>query len=326
VNDFIDRASDRPWSSAKTDAALRGSGADGLMNDAYNSYGIELGDLSTGILGTNTESLLRAAGEAEREELKAPDQGEFANEVGIGEVEPYEVGPDLGAPSEGAWERVELNSGLGELGAPLLPGERFVPNAEQVAMGAEMMEALMMDMLGMVPLGAGGLQPFPEEDTTNRDRMYGDFLSARTDRYVEARDAWLGAETYVNIANRWYKAKVKDMYYASPSSPTTKFEVEVEWDDLDGKTMDYVVPASSDRIRLQSDGPPPLREGGITRYEPFTDPQQGFARRHLNDLLPMEQVFVDGKWREVKSVEGNVIKFSDGTTYDSPTWCHQRTL
>ena len=317
VNELIDHVSNRTWNSAESELNLNGLGADGIVNDAYSAMGIEMAELPT-TMNFAARNLLEAAQRANVEEFKSPEAEPFEvaeDAVGAGNYDEMLEEPLLGDP-----EAREANPNLYE-------AEPF-QNVVNRQLAEEMMQQTMIDFLGMVPIGQGGLLPFPEDMDEKKKRLAmaqadADFQNNRYKRLQAARDTWVGQDVYVNIGNEWFKAHVKDMYNSTMSNPTTKFDVEVEWDDLDGKTMEYVVPAKLDRIRMQTDGPPPLREGGVLRYEPFTNPEDVFARRSIKDILETEQVNVEGTWREVRRTYENdkgqtVLKFSDGTEYISP--------
>ena len=320
-NEMYDHVANREWSSAETDISLQGLGADGLVNDAYNTFGTNPQDMLGTFRNSGAAEMIESARESNLEEYKAGDVDPYELEAPIQEGGGPEYDDMLEEPLLGDPEAAALN-----------PNLELPPNFNAQA-GMELAQATMMDFLGMVPLGLGGLLSIPDtSDWDNENETYHeyeqrkrdeaqkkvDFDRQRSRRQALARETWIDRETYVNIANRWYKATVKDLFLASAYQPQTRFEVEVEWDDKDGKTMDYTIPASSDRIRLQDDGPPPLREGGITRYEPFTDPQDVKQTRHVDDILPLEQVFVDGRWREVKEVNGRTLTMSDG--YKFTVW------
>ena len=235
---------------------------------------------------SNLEDYVDEAGPELGADFEAPVQeGGGPEEYNAGDVEPY--GDDEGWVDDmriQEYDDMLAEPLLGDqVAARLNPNLEMNPNFNQQA-GMEMAEATEMDFLGMIPIGEGGLQPdktdysdyLPDEGWREHDarkkkenQQQLDWENQRGRRQNLAKETWLDADTYVNIANRWFKATVKDMFFASPTQPQTRFDVEVEWDDKDGKTMDYIIPASSDRIRLQEDGPPPLREGGITRYEPL---------------------------------------------------------
>ena len=137
----------------------------------------------------------------------------------------------------------------------------------------------------------------------------------------EMAEEMKGTQMYVNIGNQWYKATVNDVFLSGGGISETRLKVDVEWDDPDGETMSFTVPATANRVRLMVDGPPPFREGGILRYKPFTDPQDAPHLRSVEDVLGLEQIFVNEKWNEVKSsrwLPGTMateFTFSDGTTW-----------
>ena len=341
-NEMYDHAANREWSSTATDVSLQGTGADGLINDAYNAFGID-GGMRGRMADSRAAHLIEAGRESNLDDVdeaadlgadggfEAPVQeGGFPEEYNAGDVEPYDDGwvDDIRIQQ---YDDMLAEPLLGDPAAARLnPNLEINPNFNRQA-GMEIAEGTMMEFLGMIPIGVGGLQPdktdystyLPDEGWREHDarmkkenQQKQDWEDQRARRANMARETWIDADTYVNIAGRWFKATVKDMFFASPTQPQTRFDVEVEWDDKDGKTMDYIIPASSDRIRLQEDGPPPLREGGISRYEPFTDPQDIEKQtRHVDDILPLEQVFVGGRWREVKEVDGDTLIMSDGYKY-----------
>ena len=342
ANDIVDDITrNQPeWQSVDTDIALQGLGEKGIINDIHSAFG---SDLANAPLEFQRSTMMREMyDEFEDLEEKAEnvedleDIENFRDEMAARDEVTQEMLEEFDEMAEN-WEMPDFIEGGGqgdiemqELAEPEYEeyddlaaeplGNQPLNRIGQVEYD-RMAGEVMSNFLGLVAgeLGKGGLLATPDTEQQKLDQEKLDaYNDRRKTRMHEAYATWHDTPVYVNIANRWYQGTVRDILVGDISDPTTRMRVEVSWDDKDGDTMNFTVPADANRIRLASDGAPPLREGGITRYEPFTSPMADAHYRGLDDILPTEQIWDGERWREVKSNFGRVFHFSDGETWIAP--------
>ena len=273
--------------------------------------------------------------EIEMQEMGGPDLGYDPDLTNVppdlqpamgGEVrflEPELGVPELGVPELGAVEAIV--GGVGRAGGGFTP-----------AMGAELME----DVVGGFTVGiadkiglGGDLTALMEKEALThayqQELEHWDYWNRRDKRQTRLEQDWVKQKVYAKIGSFWYEGTVQNVFLGDTIDPDSYMGVTINWDDPSGRTMDYNIAASQDRIRLASDGEVPLREGGITKYEPFTNPELTMYSKQVSDIREMEQVKGDdGLYHEVKRIEdisttfegwertGYKIIFTDGTSQE----------
>ena len=146
-----------------------------------------------------------------------------------------------------------------------------------------------------------------------------DYWERREQRTGRFEQDWVKQPVYVNIGGLWYEGVVQNVFLGDLNDPNSYFMVTAGWDSQTGETQDVIIPALATRIRLATDGPPTIREGGIAKFKLYTNPEDTVYQKDIAELSIMEQIRGhDGLWHEVKSVEpvegGWQILFTDGSS------------